>query len=226
MDHIRIFVEEGKKKTFVGAVDWAGWCRWGKDEQVALQSLIEYGPRYAMVLAGSGLDFTPPKDAGQFEVVERHPGNATTDFGAPDAILATDRQPLSEPEYDKAQAVLKASWAAFDRALAQAEGGELRKGPRGGGRNADKILEHVFQADQAYLRRVAHVYKTKEDQGLDSQLASLREVILVALQAGMKGEIPEQGPRGGKIWPIRYYLRRSVWHILDHVWEIEDRIEE
>ena len=225
MEPIRIFVEEGQKKIFAGAVDWPGWCRWGKHETAAFESLLVYGPRYAKVLAGSGLEFIPPEDAKQFEVVERHPGNATTDFGAPDAILEADRQPLSEPEYDQAQVVLKASWAAFDRALAQAEGNELSKGPRGGGRDADKILEHVFQADQVYLRRLAHSYKADEDQDLGSQLSPLRQVILEALQAGMNGEIPEQGPRGGKIWPIRYYLRRAVWHTLDHVWEIEDRIE-
>jgi hypothetical protein len=225
MESIKIFVEEGKKKTFTGAVDWPGWCRWGKDEQSALQSLLKYGPRYAQVLVGSDLDFTPPEDAAQLEIVERHHGSATTDFGAPDAILEADNRPLSEFDYYKAKAVLEASWAAFDRAITKAEGHELRKGPRGGGRDLDKILAHVFQADQAYLRRVAHTYKTKQDQDLASQLTPLRQVILEALQAGMNGEIPEQGPRGGKIWPIRYYLRRAVWHTLDHLWEIEDRIE-
>lgn len=225
MESIKIFIEEGKKKTFAGSVDWPGWCRWDKDEQSALQSLLDYGPRYAQVLAGSDLVFSPPEDVGRFEVAERHPGNITTDFGAPDAILEADHRPLSRFEYNQARAVLEASWAAFDQALTQAEGHELRKGPRGGGRDADKILEHVFQADQAYLRRVAHAYKTNQDQDLESQLTPLREVILAALQAGLNGEIPEEGPRGGKIWPVRYYLRRAVWHILDHVWEIEDRIE-
>ena len=71
---------------------------------------------------------------------------------------------------------------------------------------------------------MAHTYKTKQDQDLASQLTPLRQVILEALQAGMNSEIPEQGLRGGKIWPIRYYLRRAVWHTLDHLWEIEDRI--
>ena len=100
MGSIKIFIEEGKKKTFAGAVDWPGWCRWGKDEQGALQSLLDYGPRYAQVLAGRDLVFSPPKDAGQFEVAERQPGNITTDFGAPDAILESDHRPLSKSDYD------------------------------------------------------------------------------------------------------------------------------
>jgi hypothetical protein len=26
------------------------------------------------------------------------------------------------------------------------------------------------------------------------------------------------------IWPPRYFVRRVAWHVLDHAWEIEDRI--
>jgi hypothetical protein len=25
-------------------------------------------------------------------------------------------------------------------------------------------------------------------------------------------------------WPPRYVVRRAAWHVLDHAWEIEDRI--
>jgi hypothetical protein len=48
--------------------------------------------------------------------------------------------------------------------------------------------------------------------------------VLEAMQAGRNGELPKEGPRGGKIWPVRFYVRRAVWHTLDHAWEIEDRI--
>jgi hypothetical protein len=24
-------------------------------------------------------------------------------------------------------------------------------------------------------------------------------------------------------WTARYFLRRAAWHVLDHVWEIEDK---
>ena len=45
---------------------------------------------------------------------------------------------------------------------------------------------------------------------------------LVATQ----GEIAEYGPRGGKRWSPRYFVRREAWHVLDHIWEIEDRLGE
>lgn len=224
MDSIRVFVEEGQKKVFVGAVDWPGWCRWGKDEAAAFNSLISYGLRYGQMLAGSGLTFQPPGAVEGFTVIERQSGSRTTDFGAPDAVLNIDQAPLSDAEYQRAVKIFKASWDALDRAAEQAEGKELRKGKRGGRRDLEKIGFHVLQADQAYLRRLARPVKVDEQGVSFAQMAAMRQEILAALQAGMDGEIPEEGPRGGKIWPLRYYIRRAVWHTLDHVWEIEDRM--
>ncbi len=45
MNSIEVFVEIGKKRVFVGAVDWLGWCQSGRDEKTAFQALIDYGPR-------------------------------------------------------------------------------------------------------------------------------------------------------------------------------------
>ena len=49
------------------------------------------------------------------------------------------------------------------------------------------------------------------------------EAMLEALAASVRGEVPETGPRGGKRWSARYFVRREAWHVLDHAWEIEDR---
>ena len=40
-----------------------------------------------------------------------------------------------------------------------------------------------------------------------------------------EGKSLRKGPRGGKRWTPRYFVRRLVWHALDHAWEIQDRIE-
>jgi len=36
---------------------------------------------------------------------------------------------------------------------------------------------------------------------------------------------PSSGARigGEKGWPARYAVRRIVWHVLDHAWEIQDK---
>lgn len=51
-----------------------------------------------------------------------------------------------------------------------------------------------------------------------------RQTVLDALESAVKNGLPEKGPRGGKIWPARYFVRRVGWHVLDHAWEIEDRL--
>jgi hypothetical protein len=51
-----------------------------------------------------------------------------------------------------------------------------------------------------------------------------RESVIETLGAAVRGEIPARGPRGGLRWTPRYFVRRLCWHVLDHVWEIEDRI--
>jgi hypothetical protein len=224
MNPIKAFVETGKKKVFVGAVDWPGWCRSGRDEQLALQALIDYGARYAQILHSGEIEFQSPADASGFIVTERHDGNATTDFGAPAIMLNADKEPIDRREFERLQTVLLACWQAFDGAVQQATGRELRKGPRGGGRDLEKVINHVLDADKGYLARLA--WKHKRDSGKTpiEELNRTRQAILNALETAVKGDLPERGPRGGVIWPPRYFIRRVAWHVLDHAWEIEDRI--
>jgi hypothetical protein len=144
MNSIDVFLEIGKKKTFVGAVDWPGWCRSGRDEGTALQALVDYGPRYAQVLHGKEIEFEFPTDAAELMVKERHDGNATTDFGAPAIMLEADKEQVDRMEFERAQTLLLACWQAFDSAVGKAVGRELRKGPRGGGRDVERIIEHVL----------------------------------------------------------------------------------
>ena len=119
-------------------------------------------------------------------------------------------------------AVLKACWAAFDAAAAAAAGKELRAGPRGGGRSVEGISEHVLGS--GYLSRLARKLNPPAGADLQQKLDYSRQAMLDALTAAAHGEIPERGPRGGVIWSPRYFVRRVAWHVLDHIWEIEDRV--
>ena len=159
---INVYLEIGQKRTFAGALDWPGWCRVGRDETAALQALGDYGPRYARVLHAAQIEFQPPPDPSMFAVIERFAGNATTDFGAPDVGPASDTMPLADDDLQRFQALLRACWQAFDGAVQSAAGKELRKGPRGGGRDLETIVEHVLGADVSYLGRLA--WKQKRDE--------------------------------------------------------------
>lgn len=224
INSIDIYLEAGQKRVFAGAVDWPGWCRGGRDEAAALGALLDYGPRYARVLAGTGLAFNAPSEGTTFRIVERLKGNMTTDFGAPDAAPAADEAAFGEEDFRQAKALLEACWRALDEAAQRAEGKELRKGPRGGGREAEEIVRHVMEAEGAYLSKIGGKRKKGEDDNLEAENARLREAILEALATATREGIPALGPRGGSRWTARYFVRRSAWHVLDHVWEIEDRM--
>ena len=45
------------------------------------------------------------------------------------------------------------------------------------------------------------------------QRDALRQGVLAAVDA----------PRRETGWPVRYWVRRAAWHVLDHAWEIEDK---
>ena len=69
----RVGLEVGAKWVFASALDWPGWCRRGRGEHAALDTLLDYA-----AVAGPG--FAP----GDLQVAGQVTGNATTDFGAPD----------------------------------------------------------------------------------------------------------------------------------------------
>ncbi|MEA4908714.1 MAG: hypothetical protein VB089_13890 [Anaerolineaceae bacterium] len=216
---IQVYLEIGQTRTFAAALDWPGWCRSGRDAAAALQALYDYAPRYAGVLQAAHLDFLLPGDASNLVVVEQVEGNATTNFGAPAVTLSGDARPVNPDELRHWQGILEACWQAVDTAVEAAAGRILRKGPRGGGRDLDKVFQHVLDVDVAYLSSLGG----KLDPDAGHTPASIRQAILTTLAAVVRGEVPARGPRGGLRWQPRYFVRRLAWHELDHTWEIEDR---
>ena len=207
---MRVFLEIGKQRVFACALDWPGWCRSGKSEELALEALAAYAGRYAPVAKEAGVAF--PRDAAkQVEMVERAKGTATTDFGAPGEVAAADRAPLSAAEAKRLGLLVAAGWTVFDRIAARTPA-ELRKGPRGGGRDRDKMIEHVLAAEANYARKLGVRHKEPAIDDRDA-IDELRRAIVEALS----------GPPIEKGWPPRYAARRIAWHVLDHAWEMEDR---
>ena len=220
---IEAYLEVGSKRTFAGTLDWPGWCRSGRDEATALQALLDYGPRYARALRSARLGFRPPRRASELVVVERLRGDATTDFGAPGAAPLADSNVLNEEELGRLGAILRACWRAFDAAAEGASGKRLRKGPRGGGRSLAAVVEHVVDAEGAYLASIGWKLESRGKTQIAEKVGLTRGEVLKGLGASARGELPAIGPRGGKRWNPRYFVRRVAWHVLDHAWEIEDR---
>ena len=217
---IAAYVEVGTKRAFAGAIEWPGWCRAGRDEEAAIESVVAYGTRYAAVLRGTRLGFAGPSGPAGLRLDERLTGDATTDFGAPSIAPAADARPIDEGNLRRLQAIVRACWRTFDRAVDGAAGKTLAKGPRGGGRELQKIVTHVVDADGSYVRMLG---RKVEAGPTTSAIDRTRATILEALAETAVAGAPPPGPRGGKRWLPRYFVRRVAWHVLDHAWEIEDR---
>ncbi len=208
---IRVLVETTPRKVFASALDWPGLARAGKDEGRAIEALLAVAPRYAAVARAAGQDFAPADL--EVEVAERRDGDATTAFGAPSIVAEADRRPTDGAEAARLAALVAAAWATFDRVAAAAPEA-LRKGPRGGGRDTSKVVEHVTGADEGYAGVLGIGAADRKT------VAGLRERVLAILRAPSDG-----APVAGNRWPPRYAARRVAWHALDHAWEIEDRTE-
>ena len=211
---IPVAVEVGSRRTFAFALDWPGWCRSGRDEARALEALAAYADRYSSAAARAGVAFA---GAGQgFTVVERLAGNATTDFGAPDAQADADRRPLSADAAREMAALVEAAHAEFD-AVAAGAPAILRKGPRGGG-----AIGTPSWPTSPGRRRPTPGGWGSATGGIDladqAALAALRRHVVELLAAARDGV-----PVAGRRWLPRYAARRIAWHALDHAWEIEDR---
>ena len=152
---IPVYLELGARRTFAGAVDWPGWCRSGRDETAALEALVAYAPRYARAIDTALPEIELPASPSDLVVTEHLKGYSTTDFGAPGAVPAADECDIDPQALERFRALLQACWQTFDRAVASADGKTLRKGPRGGGRDLAGIIQHVVDANKAYLARLA-----------------------------------------------------------------------
>ena len=222
----QLVLEIGRKRVIASALDWPGWARGGLDEQAALETLCAYGPRYRRAIGPAMPDLRTPDRVDDFVVAERLTGDATTDYGVPGMAPSVDADPPDNTAMRWLLSILGACWDALDTAAASAEGRELRKGPRGGGRSTAQVLDHVIDAHFGYLKRLA--WREPHDRSADrsAEFATIKEIDAQALAFAMSDEMPATGPRGGKLWTPRYFVRRAAWHILDHAWEIEDRLDD
>ena len=207
---VRVGLEITPKKIFASALEWPGWSRAGKNRETALAALAAAAPRYSRCAKAARIAF--PFDADvPLSVVEEAEGNATTAFGAPDVRFEADHRRTTAADSQRLAALLETAWSLFEQAVEHAPS-DLRKGPRGGGRDRDKIVEHVHGADEAYARVIG------VRPGDHPTLNALRSAVLEVMRRPSDGS-----PLAGKKWTARYAARRFAWHALDHAWEIEDR---
>jgi hypothetical protein len=207
-----IYLELSGKKAIAWSLEWPGWCRIRTSEAAAVQALIETEARYLLIAQRAGLTFAP----GDLVVVERLAGDANTAWGVPSVLAPTETKPINAATAQCRVALLSASWDLLEEAVATSPQ-ELRKGPRGGGRDRDEIWHHVIEAERAYARKIGVRHPPFEAND-KSALKAMREEIAAVLSQPSNGE-----PLVAGGWNASYAVRRIAWHVVDHLWEIEDR---
>ena len=217
---VRTVVERGPKgkKSAAFAIDWPGWSRGAKSADLALETLESYRGRYRPVarLAGMAREFDA---AGPLEIVEDRVGPGSTDFwGISFAPSATEHGPMSEAELERKLTLRQACWAFFDGVAARVSP-EMRKGPRGGGRDRNRIIRHVIRNESEEFAKQVGLRIPEEAALTPDGLARHRTTYLAAMRDYNAGRI-EQRMRS---WSLPVLIRQSAFHTLDHAWEMEDK---
>jgi hypothetical protein len=215
---LRVAVEVGPKDKKVVAIapDWPGLERGAKSEAEAVERLLDYLPRYANVakLAKRESEFANLNGA---KVMERYAGTGSTDFwGISFAFSTFDQRAMSSDELERELSLMRACWTYFDQVRARVSA-EMQKGPRGGGRDRDRIVRHTFAAEQDWAKKLG-VRTTDDDVITDAkELKKFRSAYCTAVQRHHAERAT------ARTWPLRYLIRHTAFHTMDHAWEMEDK---
>jgi hypothetical protein len=216
-NHIRVMLEIGPKGKKVVAVapDWPGLARGEATGEAAVERLLSYVPRYAPVAKLAGMEEAFADITGA-NVVEQYPGVGSTDFwGISFAFSSIDQQALSDVDLERELTLMRACWAFFDDVRSRVSA-EMQRGPRGGGRDREHIVRHTFAAELDWAKKLG--IRTPLDtlltvEGLDRHRDTYHNTIRALHSQG----------KLARTWPLRYLIRHTAFHTLDHAWEMEDK---
>ena len=123
---------------------------------------------------------------------------------------------MSADDLDHKIRLLQACWALFD-GVAASVSAEMRKGPRGGGRDRDRIIRHTIRTEsEDFAKRLG--LRVPEGAALTPNgLRSHRKSYVAAMREYNAGE----GKRM-RSWNLPFLIRHSAYHVMDHAWEMED----
>jgi hypothetical protein len=217
-NELRVALEIGpkEKRVVAWAPDWPGLERGAKTGEAAIERLQSYLERYATAakLAGMEAEFAASTDV---EVVERYPGTGSTDFwGISFAFAGIDRQDMSSQELERELTLMQACWAFFDDVRSRVSA-EMQKGVRGGGRDRDRIVLHVLATEQEWANKLGVGTKQGGRVTDDKGLKALRDAYCAAIRAF------HAEAKMARTWPLRFLIRHTAYHTMDHAWEMEDK---
>jgi hypothetical protein len=217
---VRTVIDRGPKgkRAVAFSLDWPGWSRGAKTAEEALETLESYRDRYRPVAARAGMadEFDA---AGPLEVVEDKVGTGSVDFWAISfSPAAAEQEPMAEETLERGITLLRACWAFFDE-VAAAVSPEMRKGPRGGGRDRDVIIRHVLRVESLDFARQVGLEVPDDGALISGDRQQYREEYVVGMRAYNAGEITKPM----RSWNLPFLIRHTAFHTMDHAWEMQDK---
>ena len=236
---IRVWIETGYDHGRTGAwmLDWPGAFCWGETRAAALARvpsavhrfrdwLVEHGEKAADVpleieivdevaayrLGGHEINATFPADDRAIigQEMERHVGR-----------LGFARQDLLELVAKARQAI--AAGAALEQ---ERRSEEAAARGASSGRDVDDVLRHLAGAETWFISRLDSESRyVGPREPLDDYLVASRDFLVAGLrrlQAADPGAVRTDGK--GERWTLAKVLRRSLYHSLDHLDEIDRRL--
>lgn len=184
---------------------------------MALELFESYRERYRPVAVAAGMadEFD---SAGRPDVVEDRVGPGSTDFwGISFAPSGLEHEPMDDTEFDRKIALLRACWGFFD-AVAARVSADMRKGPRGGGRDRDRVIRHTICTESEEFAKRLGLRLPEGGVLTPKGLRDYRETYVATMRAYNAGE----GKRM-RSWNLPFLIRHSAFHTMDHAWEMEDK---
>lgn len=108
MSRLAVAIEAGARKVFASALDWPGWSRSARTEAEAVEVLLAYAPRYAIVAGGIKSRAPDPGDRAAVQAIR-------------DAVLdilrrPSDGSPIAGRKWTARYAARRIAWHALDHA--------------------------------------------------------------------------------------------------------------
>src|SRR4029453_6266758 len=157
--------------------------------------------------------------AGPLEVVEDRVGPGSVDFwGISFSPSSTEHGPMGEAEFERAITLLRACWTFFDGVAARVSPA-MRKGPRGGGRDRDRIIRHVIRNESEDFAKQVGLRIPEESALTPDGLREHRRTYVEAMRAYNAGKVEKRM----RSWTLPFLIRHSAFHTLAHAGEMEDK---
>jgi hypothetical protein len=124
---------------------------------------------------------------------------------------------MDPAEFARKLKLLQACWAYFDDVAARVSA-EMRKGPRGGGRERDEIIRHTVRVESEGFAAKVGVSMPEGGALEPGALAPYRAEYADAMRAYLRGDLKPM-----RSWTLAFLVRHSAFHTMDHAWEMEDK---